>query len=126
MSDIIQRVSAWKVAMAKCAMLVFISVGTFLVSSMQNWNAEYVDNLQWYHWAGTIIAALVIGCTTVNSFIDKTFHTEGMKIAFDESVRVEQAKADNKIEAIKQEVTEVKADAAVAVAEAKAEKDKVV
>ena len=100
-------------------MLVFISVGTFLVSSMQNWNKEYVDNLQWYHWAGIIIAALVIGCTTVNSFIDKTFHTEGMKIGLDNQVLVEQAKADVKIAEIKQEVVEAKI-------EAKTEKENIV
>lgn len=119
MTDFAARVNAWKVVVVKCAMSVFISMGTLLVAATQNWTDDYVSTLRWYNWSALIIAALVNGCTTINAFIDKTFHTEGMKIAFDEQVRVEQVKADHKIEVIKQDVVDAKADA-------KEEKDKIV
>lgn len=111
MSELIQRISAWRVVILKCALQVFISVGTFLVSSTQNWTSEYVDNLRWYHWWGLSIAALVIGCTTMSAFIDKTFHTEGLKIGLDMQVREEQVKADAKIAEIKQDVADAKENA---------------
>lgn len=123
MADLIARISAWRLAIFKCAMLVFISMGTLLVAASQNWTDEYVSTLRWYNWASLVIAALVNGCTTINSFIDKTFQTEGMKVAFDEQVRAEQGKADVKIAEIKQDVVDAKLDAVDALGVVKSEKD---
>lgn len=110
MTDLIARISAWKMAIFKCVLLTFISMGTLIVAASQNWTDEYVSTLRWYHWTSLAIAALVNGCTTINSFIDKTFQTEGMKIAFDNQVKDEQAKADTKIAEIKQDVADAKED----------------
>lgn len=80
MIQLINRTLRWRVAISKCALLAFISMGTLLGATMQNWDSAYVSGLRWWNWVCISVSILITGCNTVYTFLDKTFHTEQEKI----------------------------------------------
>ena len=80
MLNTFKRSLRWRVAIAKCSLLTIINAGTLLIATMQNWDDSYVSSLRWWSWLVVFTGLLVNICTTVYTFLDKTFHTESEKI----------------------------------------------
>ena len=67
-------------AIAKCLLLTVINMGTLLIATMQNWDADYVSTLHWWNWLCIWTSLLVSGFNTIYTFLDKTYHAESEKI----------------------------------------------
>lgn len=71
---------AWKVAIAKCSLYVFVGMGTLYVATVQNWDESYVSTLRWWNWSAIVVSIAVNGSNTIIGFLDKTHSVEGAKI----------------------------------------------
>lgn len=88
MSNFFKATWQWRLAIGKCALYVFIGMGTIWCTTVQSWDSEFIATLKWNDWSILIVAMLTGACKDIISFIDKTFGTEG--------ARIKQENIDNK------------------------------
>lgn len=80
MQTFVHAAWAWKLSIAKCALYVFIGMGTIWCATVQSWDPEFVAGLQWYNWSFIFISMFTGACKDIISFIDKTHAQETTRI----------------------------------------------
>lgn len=85
MSRFIKATWQWRLSIMKCALYVFIGMGTIWCATVQSWDPDFVAGLRWYNWSFIAVSMLVGACKDIITFIDKTHATEGDKIKRDNS-----------------------------------------
>lgn len=87
MSALLDSAWQWRLAIAKCALYVFIGMGNIWCATVQSWDPEFVAGLQWYNWSFIAVSMMVGAGKDIISFIDKTHATVGADIKREDATK---------------------------------------